>query len=486
MSSSANWEAVIGLEVHVQLHTQTKMFCGCINQYGGAANSQVCPVCLGMPGSLPVPNEEAIRKTILTGLMFGCRIAPVARFDRKNYFYPDMPKNYQISQFEDPLCAGGTVGLDPFLFPKDLQDTDEAKAKRFIRLTRIHLEEDVAKSFHYEERSGIDFNRAGTPLMEIVSEADLRTPGEAFAFLGSLRQVLLSGNVSSADMEKGQMRCDVNVSVRPVGQKDFGTKVELKNLNSISGVRRALVYEIARQIAAVEKGEAIQHETRRWDDEAGATFTMRTKEKAHDYRYFPEPDLLPVRTDQGLRAAAETGLPELPAALQDRLMKENGVTAYQASVLAADRALCAYYEKAAAGTKHKAGVANWILNDILATQPDPTTTPVRPEYFGELATLVAEGGINSAQAKKVFAELMANPSSPKALVEKLGLAQISDVGALEAFCDEAIAANPRSVEDYRSGKSNAINALKGFVMKKSQGKANPTQVDEILKAKLSA
>jgi aspartyl-tRNA(Asn)/glutamyl-tRNA(Gln) amidotransferase subunit B len=236
----------------------------------------------------------------------------------------------------------------------------------------------------------------------------------------------------------------------------------------------------------VEKGEAIQHETRRWDDEAGATFTMRTKEKAHDYRYFPEPDLLPVRTDQGLRAAAETGLPELPAALQDRLMKENGVTAYQASVLAADRVLCAYYEKAAAGTKHKAGVANWILNDFLATQPDPATTPVRAEYFGELATLVAEGGINSAQAKKVFAELMANPSSPKALVEKLGLAQISDVGALEAFCDEAIAANPRSVEDYRSGKSNAINALKGFVMKKSQGKANPTQVDEILKAKLSA
>jgi aspartyl-tRNA(Asn)/glutamyl-tRNA(Gln) amidotransferase subunit B len=322
--------------------------------------------------------------------------------------------------------------------------------------------------------------------MEIVSEADLRTPGEAFAFLGSLRQVLLSGNVSSADMEKGQMRCDVNVSVRRVGQKEFGTKVELKNLNSISGVRRALVYEISRQIAAVEKGEAIQHETRRWDDEAGATFTMRTKEKAHDYRYFPEPDLLPVRTDQGLRAAAETGLPELPTALQDRLMKENGVTAYQASVLAADRALCAYYEKAAAGTTHKAGVANWILNDFLATQPDPATTLVRPEYFGELATLVAEGGINSAQAKKVFAELMANPSSPKALVEKLGLAQISDVGALEAFCDEAIAANPRSVEDYRSGKSNAINALKGFVMKKSQGKANPTQVDEILKVKLSA
>lgn len=485
MSSMENWEAVIGLEVHVQLQTQTKMFCGCANQYGSAANSQVCPVCLGLPGSLPVPNEEAIRKTILTGLMFGCRIATVARFDRKNYFYPDMPKNYQISQWADPLCAGGMVTLDPFLFPKDLQETEEAKAKRSIRLTRIHLEEDVAKSFHYEERSGIDFNRAGTPLMEIVSEADLRTPGEAFAFLGSLRQVLLSGQVSSADMEKGQMRCDVNVSVRPKGQKEFGTKVEIKNLNSISGVRRALLYEIARQIAAVEKGEAIQHETRRWDDEAGATLTMRTKEKAHDYRYFPEPDLLPVRTDQGLRAAAEKGLPELPGALQERLMREDGVTAYQASVLAADRALCTYYEKAAAGTKHRAAVANWILNDFLATQPDPATTPVRPEYFAELATLVAEGSIHSAQAKKVFAALMARPSSPRALVAELGLAQISDAGALGLFCDEAIAANPRSVEDYRAGKTGAINSLKGFVMKKSQGKANPTQVDEILRAKLS-
>jgi aspartyl-tRNA(Asn)/glutamyl-tRNA(Gln) amidotransferase subunit B len=486
MSSSGNWEAVIGLEVHVQLRTQTKMFCGCANHYGDAPTTHVCPVCLGLPGSLPVPNEEAIRKTILTGLMLGCKIAPVARFDRKNYFYPDMPKNYQISQFDDPLCAGGGVGLDPFLFPKEIQDTDEAKAGRTIRLTRIHLEEDVAKSFHFEDRSGIDFNRAGTPLMEIVSEADLRTPGEAFAFLGSLRQVLLSGNVSDADMEKGQMRCDVNVSVRPVGQKEFGTKVELKNLNSISGVRRALTYEIARQIAACGKGEAIAHETRRWDDETGATFTMRTKEKAHDYRYFPDPDLLPVRTNQGLMESAQTELPELPAALQARLAKDFGVTAYQASVLASDRVLCVYYEKAAAGTTHKAVVANWILNDFLATQPDPATTPVQAGFFAELADLVAGGTINSAQAKKVFAELMANPTSPKALVKKLGLEQISDSSALGTYCDEAIAANPRSVEDYRAGKTNAINALKGFVMKKSQGKANPVQIDEILKAKLSA
>jgi aspartyl-tRNA(Asn)/glutamyl-tRNA(Gln) amidotransferase subunit B len=486
MTSTGTWEAVIGLEVHVQLRTQTKMFCGCINHYGDAPTTHVCPVCLGLPGSLPVPNEEAIRKTILTGLMLGCKIAPVARFDRKNYFYPDMPKNYQISQFDDPLCAGGGVGLDPFLFPKEIQDTEEAKAGRTIRLTRIHLEEDVAKSFHFEDRSGIDFNRAGTPLMEIVSEADLRTPGEAFAFLGSLRQVLLSGNVSDADMEKGQMRCDVNVSVRPVGQKEFGTKVELKNLNSISGVRRALTYEIARQIAACGKGEAIAHETRRWDDEAGATFTMRTKEKAHDYRYFPDPDLLPVRTDQGLMEAARAELPELPAALQARLAKDFGVTAYQASVLASDRVLCGYYEKAAAGTTHKAVVANWILNDFLATQPDPATTPVQPGFFAELADLVAGGTINSAQAKKVFAELIANPTSPKALVKKLGLEQISDSSALGTYCDEAIAANPRSVEDYRAGKTNAINALKGFVMKKSQGKANPVQIDEILKAKLSA
>ncbi len=486
MSTPAKWDAVIGLEVHVQLRTQTKMFCGCANQYGDAPNTHVCPVCLGLPGSLPVPNEEAIRKTILTGLMLGCTIAPVARFDRKNYFYPDMPKNYQISQYDDPLCAGGNVPLDPFLFPKELQETEEAKAGRQIRLTRIHLEEDVAKSFHFEDRSGIDFNRAGTPLMEIVSEADLRTPGEAFSFLGSLRQILLAGNVSDADMEKGQMRCDVNVSVRPVGQKEYGTKVELKNLNSTSGVRRALTYEIARQIAVCEKGEAIAHETRRWDDEAGATFTMRTKEKAHDYRYFPDPDLLPVRTNQGLLESARSLLPELPSALQARLMGNFGVTPYQASVLGADRILCGYFEKAAAVAKNKAAVANWILNDFLSTQPDPTTTPIRPEFFGELADLVAEGGINSAQAKKVFAELMANTASPREIVQKLGLAQISDVSALGVYCDEAIAANPRSVEDYRAGKTNAINALKGFVMKKSQGKANPVQVDEILKAKLSA
>jgi aspartyl-tRNA(Asn)/glutamyl-tRNA(Gln) amidotransferase subunit B len=282
------------------------------------------------------------------------------------------------------------------------------------------------------------------------------------------------------------MRCDVNVSIRPIGQKEFGTKVELKNLNSTSGVRRALTYEIARQIAACEKGEAIAHETRRWDDEAGATFTMRTKEKAHDYRYFPDPDLLPVRTDQGLLEAARTRLPELPTVLQSRLIQAFGVTAYQASVLGADRVLCAYFEKAAAQAKSKATVANWILNDFLSTQPDPATTPILPEFFGELADLVADGTINSAQAKKVFAELMANPASPREIVKRLGLAQISDVSALGTYCDEAIAANPRSVEDYRAGKTNAINALKGFVMKKSQGKANPLQVDEILKAKLSA
>jgi aspartyl-tRNA(Asn)/glutamyl-tRNA(Gln) amidotransferase subunit B len=484
VSTNGKWEAVIGLEVHCQVRTATKMFCGCANQYGDSPNTHVCPVCLGLPGSLPVPNEEAIRKTILTGFMLGCQIAPVARFDRKNYFYPDMPKNYQISQYDDPLCAGGSVGLDPFQFPKELQETEEAQARRKIRLVRIHLEEDVAKSFHFEERSGIDFNRAGTPLMEIVTEADLRTPGEAFAFLGSLRQILWAGGVSDADMEKGQLRCDVNISVRPIGESKFGTKVELKNLNSISGVRRALLHEIARQIAVVEKGGSLVQETRRWDDNAGATFTMRTKEQAHDYRYFPEPDLLPVRTDRGLQEAAKKSVPELPSEMQERLVKDFGVTAYQASVLACDRVLCGYYEKAAAATKNKAAVANWVLNDFLSTQPDPATTPVKPEYFAELADLVTAGKINSAQGKKVFAELVANPSSPHDIVKKLGLEQISDTGALAAMCDEAIAANPRSVEDYKAGKMNAINALKGFVMKKSQGKANPVQIDEILKQKL--
>jgi len=482
---SISYEAVIGLEVHCQLNTKTKMFCGCRNEYGAPQNSLLCPVCLGLPGALPVPNEEAILKTIQTGLMLDCHIAEICKFDRKSYFYPDMPKNYQITQYDLPLCIGGKVVLDKFAFPKETQKEAIAEAKKAIRLVRIHLEEDVAKSFHYEESSGIDFNRAGVPLMEIVTEADISSAEEAFAFLSTLRQILIYGGVSYADMEKGQLRCDVNISVRPVGQVEFGTKCELKNLNSISGVRRALEFEIKRQIEVVSKGGIIRQETRRWDDNSGQTFLMRTKEQAHDYRYFPDPDLLPLRTDQGLKAEAQSRLPELPQAKKNRLMINFGVSDYQADVLASDKLLSDYYEKAAEGTRHKATVANWILNDFLASSPDLTQIAIPAAHFGELADLIESGKINSKQGKTVFTEMLLCQSSPSSLVEKLGLAQVSDLSQIEAWCDEAITANPVSVEAFKSGKTNAINALKGSVMKQSKGKANPVIVDGILQKKLS-
>jgi aspartyl-tRNA(Asn)/glutamyl-tRNA(Gln) amidotransferase subunit B len=486
---TADYEVVIGLEVHVQLKTNTKMFCGCKNEFGAASNSQVCPVCLGMPGVLPVPNEEAIVKTILTGEMLGCQIATRCKFDRKNYFYPDMPKNYQISQYDEPLCQGGVVLLDLLAYPKDAQKDTTTVEDKPIRLTRIHLEEDVAKSFHFEDgTSGIDFNRAGTPLMEIVSEADMATPEEAFAYLSALKQILIYGGVSDADMEKGQMRCDVNISIRPRGQKEYGTKVELKNLNSVSGVRRALKYEIVRQIDVVTSGGKIEQQTRRWDDDLGETTLMRTKEKAHDYRYFPDPDIQPVRTDHGLYEKAAARMPELPSAKKVRLVRDFGVSAYQAGVLAADAALADYFEKAAAPRPtHGVAVANFLLNDFLAIATGDNLLPsVAAEFFSELADLAASGQINSKQAKDVFGRMLVTGKSPATLVKELGLAQVSDVGQLEAFCDQAMAANPKSVADFKAGKQNAVNALKGQVMKLSKGTANPQLVGEILVRKLSA
>jgi aspartyl-tRNA(Asn)/glutamyl-tRNA(Gln) amidotransferase subunit B len=347
----------------------------------------------------------------------------------------------------------------------------------------------VAKSFHFEDgTSGIDFNRAGTPLMEIVSEADMSSPEEAFAYLSALKQILIYGGVSDADMEKGQMRCDVNISVRPRGQTEFGTKCELKNLNSISGVRRALKYEIARQIDVVASGGKIDQQTRRWDDDKVETTLMRTKEKAHDYRYFPDPDIQPVRTDHGLYEEAAARMPELPKAKKMRLVGQFGVSAYQAGVLASEAALADYFEKAAAPKPaNGAAVANFLLNDFLATATDEETLPkVAPEFFAELAELSASSRINSKQAKEVFLKMIADGKSPAALVAELGLAQVSDVGALEAFCDEAIAANPKSVADFKAGKQNAVNALKGQVMKLSKGTANPQLVGEILMRKLGA
>ena len=483
-----NYEPTIGLEVHVQVRTASKMFCGCRNEYGGDPNTHTCPVCLGMPGVLPVPNLEAIRKTILTGLLLDCDIAPYCKFDRKSYFYPDMPKNYQISQYDLPFCLNGGVVLDKFMFPKEVQKEPIASANKKVRLERIHLEEDVAKSQHFDTTSGIDFNRAGTPLMEIVTRADIASPEEAFAFLSTLRQILVQGGISDADMEKGQMRCDCNVSVKPVGQAQFGTKVEIKNMNSISGVRRALAYEIERQIETVRSGGVITQETRRWDDPAGQTFVMRTKEKAHDYRYFPDPDLMPVRTDLGLLDSVKPLMMERPHERRLRYEREFGVTDYDASVLSSDLDLAAYFEKAAAGVQHPKAVANWIINELLrelgASGQALAECRIAPNLLHDLVVLVESGKINGKQAKEVFSEMFATGKAPAQIVEEKGMSQVSDAGALEEIARQVIAANPKQVEEYRSGKTSVINFLKGQAMKLSKGKANPQVIGEVLEALL--
>ncbi|MDD5200263.1 MAG: Asp-tRNA(Asn)/Glu-tRNA(Gln) amidotransferase subunit GatB [Terrimicrobiaceae bacterium] len=479
--------ATIGLEVHVQLKTRSKMFCACAVEFGSEPNTNVCPVCLGLPGALPVMNEEALRLTALAGLMLGGEIAPRCKFDRKNYFYPDMPKNYQISQYDLPLCLNGAVPLHDLAYPKDVQKTIATPDKK-VRLTRIHLEEDVAKSFHLEGGTGIDFNRAGTPLMEIVSEPDIASPEEAFAYLTVLQQVMIYGGVSDADMEKGQLRCDVNVSVRRAGSTEWGTKIELKNLNSISGVRRALIFEIPRQIDVLEAGGILAQETRRWDDVRGETVLMRVKESAHDYRYFPDPDLLPVRTAP-LVAVARERLPELPWDKRARFVADYGVSVYDAGVLANDLGLAAYFETAAKGAKRPKNVANWILNDLQSSLSAQglaiADCPIPPAALDELVNLIDSGAINGKQGKEVFAEMFATSKAAKAIVEEKGLAQVSDTGAIEAFCDEAIAANPGPAADFRAGKEAALNFLKGQVMKLSKGKANPALAGEILARKLT-
>lgn len=477
----------IGLEVHVQLKTRSKMFCACPVEYGAGPNAHTCPVCLGYPGALPVMNLEALKMSALTGLMLGCTVPEVCKFDRKNYFYPDMPKNYQITQFDAPICSGGAVPLHDFAYPKDAQKSIAHPGKT-VRLTRIHIEEDVAKSQHFETSTGIDFNRAGTPLMEIVSEPEIDTPEEAFAYLTALQQILVYGGVSDADMEKGQMRCDCNVSVRPEGQAELGVKIEIKNMNSISGVRRALAYEIERQTAAVQRGETLIQSTRRWDDDAGQTFQMRVKESSHDYRYFPDPDLLPVRTSVFMDEV-RARRPELPAEKRERFVRDFGCTDYDASVLASDQALAAYFDAAAQGATKPKNVANWIINDLLSALAAAGKTvadcPISAHALDELVNLIDAGTISSSQGKTVFAEMFASGQSAAQVVEEKGLKQVSDVGAIEALCDQAIAASAKAVAEYKAGKMQAINSIKGQVMKLSQGKANPVVVSEILTRKLA-
>jgi aspartyl-tRNA(Asn)/glutamyl-tRNA(Gln) amidotransferase subunit B len=486
VKSAISYIATIGLEVHVQLKTRSKMFCASPVEFGAEPNTHTCPVCLGLPGALPVMNEEALRMTLLTGLMLGCDIAPVSKFDRKNYFYPDMPKNYQISQYDTPLCTNGSVPLHDLAYPKDAQKNIITHDKE-VHLVRIHLEEDVAKSFHFANSTGIDFNRAGTPLMEIVTQPEINSPEEAFAFLSALKQILIYGAVSDADMEKGQLRCDCNVSVRPENQTELGAKIELKNLNSISGVRRALAYEIRRQTNILERGERMEQQTHGWDDAAGETFLMRTKEFAHDYRYFPDPDLVPVKTD-ALVAEVRQRVPELPRAKRARFVEQYKVSPYDAAVLADDLELARYFESAARSARKPKNIANWILNDLQnalsSAGKEINECPIPPEALDQFVNLIDDGKISGKQGKEVFAEMFATGKSSAAIVKEKGIEQLSDVSAIETLCDKVIAANPKPVADFRAGNVASLNFLKGQVLKLSKGKANPQLVGEILERKL--
>ena len=467
----------IGLEIHCQLKTRSKMFCACSTAFGSPPNTQVCPVCLGYPGAMPVMNGEAIRLTVRTGLMLGCEIPEVSKFDRKSYFYPDMPKNYQISQYDQPLCVGGALTFD-------LEG-----APRTVRLRRIHLEEDVAKNVHFAACSGVDFNRAGVPLMEIVTEADLHSADEAMAFLLALRQVILYAGVSDANLEEGNLRCDVNVSVAPAGQRELGVKAEIKNMNTFKGVHAALRCEIARQIEVLRTGGRIVQETRRWDPDAGVTESMRTKEDAHDYRYFPEPDLMPVVLAPETVTAWRASLPEAPAARRRRLAEEYGLPEYDAGVLTADRAVADYYEAAARQSPNPKAVSNWIMTEMLRLlserQLSLADAKVAPAALARLVALVDAKTINSNTAKDVFALLFEQGGDPDAIVKAKGLAQVSDEGAIVDLARQVIAENARSAADYRAGKEAALKHLIGQVMRLSRGKANPQLAAEVLRREMT-
>lgn len=472
------YEAVIGLETHVQLKTRSKMWCGCANEFGAPPNTRVCPVCLGLPGALPVANDEALRLTVLAGLLLHCEIPAVARFDRKNYFYPDVSKNYQVTQYTHPSARGGHLDFE-----------FEGRIAR-VRITRAHLEEDVAKNLHFERHSGVDFNRSGVPLMEIVSEPDLTSADMACEYLNALKEVLTQGQVSDCDMEKGMVRCDVNVSVRPKGQTELGAKIEIKNMNSFSGVRKALEHEIPRQIQVLRAGGKLAQSTRRWDDQAGVTEEMRSKEHAHDYRYFPEPDLMPFAPTAAWLSEVRARVSELPLERKQRYMRDYHLPAPDAQTFARDPALGDYFERAARGAKHPKGIANWIINNLRALLAGAGVSlkdvKVAPEAVSELVDLVDEGGISGRIAQEVFAEMFVTGQPPRAIVREKGLAQVSDTGLLEQLCDQAIAAHPGPAADFRGGKAAALNFLKGQVMKLSQGKANPALAGQILERKLRA
>ncbi len=475
------YEPVIGLEVHVQLATRTKIFCACPTSFGAAPNSNVCPVCLGMPGALPVLNRQAVELAVQAALSLNCRINRLSRFARKNYFYPDLPKGYQISQYDQPLAEHGWVEIEA------------GNATRRIGVTRVHLEDDAGKSMHEgfkdsDRYSYVDLNRTGTPLIEIVSEPDMRSSEEAYAYLTQIKQVLQYVQVSTCDMEKGHLRCDANVSVRLKGAGKLGTKAEVKNLNSFRFLRMALDYEIARQVALIESGGKVEQETRLFDPDTGETAGMRSKEHAHDYRYFPEPDLVPLHISDEWLARLESSMPELPARKRGRFIDQYGLREYDAQVLTATRPLSEFYERAAVSSGDPKQAANWVMGDLMgalkAEGKDIADSPVTAEQLGDLVALIAKGDISGKIAKDVFTKMFAAGESARAIIDREGLRQISDTAALAKIVDDVIAANPKQVEQYKSGKAAVLGFLVGQVMKASRGQANPASVNQLLKERL--
>lgn len=476
------YEVVIGLEVHVQLKTRTKLFTQVAYQYGQAPNTLVDEVVLGLPGTLPVLNKAAILKTVEVGSVFGCKIARKCKWDRKNYFYPDAPKNYQISQYDQPLCAGGFVEIELEGPARNIQGKH-----RKVALNRIHLEEDVGKLTHFADESWIDYNRAGTPLIEIVSEPDMHSTAEVFAYLKSLEMHLKYIGASDCDMEKGQMRCDANISIRPVGADYLGTKVELKNLNSISGVCNGIEHEIKRQILCVESGDKVEQETRRWDADKGTSYTMRSKEDAHDYRYFTDPDLCPIVLSEELIAEQVANVPELPFVKQERYLKELELPYTVTSVLCPEKKLSDFFEAAlAVYDKNPFAIANWIANDLLRELSGQDLNSawqqlkLTPQAVAELVQLIDDKVLSKQSAKEVFLEMFNTGTSPKEIVREKGLEMQVDVEALRKLCQETIVEFPKPVAEFRAGKEKAINVLKGQMMRKTQGKAPVELIDQLL------
>lgn len=484
------YETVVGLEVHVQIKTKSKLFCGCATDFGAEPNSHICPVCAGHPGVLPVLNRMAVEGLVRAALALNCRVNEHSIFDRKQYFYPDLPKDYQISQYKQPLAEAGHLDV-PL----------ETGIKR-VRINRIHLEEDAGKLMHaigsrVLDYSLVDLNRTGVPLMEIVSEPDIRSPEEAAAYLTILRSVLRYAGVSDCDMEKGSMRCDANISLRPVGQEKLGTRAEVKNLNSIRGVRDALFHEIARQGEILDGGGRVVQETRLWDQAKQLTQSMRSKEEAHDYRYFPEPDLVPIHLEPAYLDAMRKTLPELPDVRAARYQTELGLSSYDAGVLTAEKSLADYFESALksfhgdGSSKKDAAkpLANWITTELVgrlnAVKKEIQESPIPAEDMAALVKLVQKGTISGKTAKTVFDDMFSGAGRPEEIVKKKGLVQVEDEGQITQWVEEAIAANPKVVADFKSGNERAVGSLVGAVMKKSAGRANPQTVNKLLKQKLS-